>query len=69
MSDQIELRRYEKQVKNGWYHSRTVFRVTGDEVLYRFETESDGYQVGCSTVKAFRRWMRGCLAGREVPNE
>lgn len=54
----IECRRYEKKLKSGWYSERIVFRVTGDEVLYRFETENDGYQVGASTVKAFRRWMR-----------
>jgi len=54
----IECRRYEKKLKSGWYSTRTVFRVTGNEVLYKFETESDGYQVGASTVKAFKRWMR-----------
>lgn len=57
---EIELRRYEKPLKNGWYHARTVFRVTGDEVLYKFESE-DGYQVGASTPKQFRRWMKGTL--------
>jgi len=57
----IECRRYEKPLKCGWYHARTVFRVTGDEVLYKFETESDGYQVGASTPKAFKRWMKGTL--------
>jgi len=67
MANEIELRRYEKPRKDGWYSARTVFRVTGTEVLYRFETEHDGYQVGCSTVRAFRRWMRGCLPA-EVPH-
>ncbi len=58
---EIECRLYEKPLKNGWYSVRNVFRVTGDEVLYKFETESDGYQVGASTPKQFRRWMKGTL--------
>lgn len=57
----IECRRYEKPLRNGWYSARTVIRVDGDEVMYRFETESDGYQCGVATVKQFKRWMRGTL--------
>jgi hypothetical protein len=56
----IECRRYEKPLKNGWYIARKVYRVTDDEVLYTFDTE-DGYQVGVSTPKQFRRWMKGTL--------
>ena len=62
----IECRRYEKRLRSGWYLVRTVFRVTGDEVLYKFETESDGYKVGVSTVKAFQRWMRGTEQVKEM---
>ena len=58
----IELRRYEKPLKaSGWYSSRTVYRVTESEVFYRFYTD-DGYAVGVSTPRQFRRWMKGCLA-------
>ena len=60
MNAPIELRRYEKPLKNGWYHARTVYCVQDDEVLYRFDTD-DGYAVGCAAEKQFRRWMRGCL--------
>lgn len=65
---EIECKRYEKKLKNGWYSARTVFRFTAQEVMYRFETESDGYQVGASTVKQFKRWMRHTEQWKEARN-
>jgi len=64
----IELRRYEKPLKRGGYYARTVSAVTPEEVFYRFETENDGYQIGCATRKAFQRWMRGCLPVKGGPH-
>ena len=64
----IKYQLYEKKLKCGWYHTRSVFRVTDTEVLYRFDTESDGYRVGSSTPAQFKRWMRHTEQWKESRN-
>jgi hypothetical protein len=56
----IELRRYEKRLKCGWYHSRTVSKVTESSVYYWYDTD-EGFALGVATIQQFRRWMKGCL--------